>query len=78
MWISWWPQDSAWNKSGINLGYWSPDAENWFRKRLDEIHSDNAAVRLRTQTHWKNFTFIKKGNRIFEAFENASDALITT
>jgi hypothetical protein len=32
--FSLWPKPSAWSRSGKNVGYWSPDAEEWFQCRV--------------------------------------------
>ncbi|KAH7871651.1 uncharacterized protein C8R40DRAFT_1023807, partial [Lentinula edodes] len=34
---SWWPRSGSWRSCGLNCGYWSRDAEDWFRNRLDQI-----------------------------------------
>ncbi|KAE9388337.1 hypothetical protein BT96DRAFT_836390 [Gymnopus androsaceus JB14] len=34
---SWWPRPQVWKVSGLNRGYWSPDAEIWFQNRLTNI-----------------------------------------
>ncbi|KAJ4464158.1 hypothetical protein C8R41DRAFT_745384, partial [Lentinula lateritia] len=34
---SWWPRSGSWRSCGLNCGYWSSDAEDWFRNRLDQI-----------------------------------------
>ncbi|KAJ7836743.1 hypothetical protein B0H13DRAFT_2368578 [Mycena leptocephala] len=35
--ISWWPKPGAFFTSGLNIGWWSPDCERWFHKRLAEV-----------------------------------------
>ena len=32
--MSWWPKQSMWVGSNIDVGYWSPDNEVWFTARL--------------------------------------------
>ncbi|KAJ7153188.1 hypothetical protein C8R43DRAFT_846897, partial [Mycena crocata] len=48
---SWWPKPYAFNTSGLNTGWWSPDCEHWFQQRLAKIQSGTAE--LHTQTEWK-------------------------
>ncbi|KAF9062808.1 hypothetical protein BDP27DRAFT_1140444, partial [Rhodocollybia butyracea] len=36
---SWWPRPAAWKVCGLNCGYWSRDAEQWFQTRLEHILS---------------------------------------
>lgn len=49
--MSWWPQQSAWEISGLNVGHWTPDCEDWFRNRLQSIHQGTAT--LRSASDWK-------------------------
>lgn len=50
--ISWWPKPSAWEISGLNIGFWSADCESWFKKRLCDIRSGKAE--LRPPSKWKH------------------------
>ncbi|KAF8869439.1 hypothetical protein BD779DRAFT_1383671, partial [Infundibulicybe gibba] len=49
---SWWPGPSMWEKSGLNVGYWSPDCEAWYAKRLQAIREKKGG--LKTPPQWKN------------------------
>ncbi|TDL15454.1 hypothetical protein BD410DRAFT_699480, partial [Rickenella mellea] len=49
---SWWPRHSAWQKGALNVGYWSPDCERWFQKRLEMIRDGKAD--LRSANEWKS------------------------
>jgi hypothetical protein len=49
---SWWPKQSVWKTSGLNVGYWSVGCETWFKKRLDAIR--NGTARLRTSAEWRS------------------------
>ncbi|HEV7738261.1 MAG TPA: hypothetical protein VGO47_12930 [Chlamydiales bacterium] len=49
--LSWWPKQGAWASSGLNVGYWSADCEEWFRNRLASIKDGTA--QLRSATEWK-------------------------
>ncbi|KAJ7042751.1 hypothetical protein C8F04DRAFT_945048 [Mycena alexandri] len=61
--ISWWPQPAAFFHSGLNIGWWSPDCERWFQKRLREIKQNRAE--LWTQVEWKNkIRFIQKSRQV--------------
>ncbi|KAI0683245.1 hypothetical protein BC835DRAFT_1236207, partial [Cytidiella melzeri] len=35
--VSWWPIHNTWLDSGLNVGFWSQEAEDWFQKRLKDI-----------------------------------------
>ena len=37
--LSWWPKHETWEKSPLNVGYWSPNCEEWFSERLAAIRS---------------------------------------
>ncbi|KAJ7029515.1 hypothetical protein C8F04DRAFT_962835 [Mycena alexandri] len=61
--ISWWPKPAAFFHSGLNIGWWSPDCELWFQKRLREIKQNRAE--LWTQVEWKNkIQFIQKSRQV--------------
>ncbi|KAJ6546580.1 hypothetical protein B0H10DRAFT_1768801, partial [Mycena sp. CBHHK59/15] len=46
-----WPKPVAWYASGLSTGWWSPDCERWYQKRLGLIRNDQGV--LMTQTEWK-------------------------
>ncbi|KAG9313662.1 hypothetical protein JVU11DRAFT_5998 [Chiua virens] len=35
--VSWWPKQSTWESSDLNVGYWSTDNEAWYQKPLQKI-----------------------------------------
>lgn len=37
---SWWPKQSTWEASGLNVGYWSSGAEDWYKRRLHAIRNN--------------------------------------
>ncbi|KAG2141207.1 uncharacterized protein EDB93DRAFT_1089504 [Suillus bovinus] len=60
--ISWWPRPQAWATSGLNVGFWSTQCEQWFQKHLDNIRdgvsqnrhmSTNDINSLMTSSQWK-------------------------
>ncbi|TFK58176.1 hypothetical protein BDN72DRAFT_751479, partial [Pluteus cervinus] len=48
---SWWPKHAAWEKAGLNMGYWTPDCEVWFQIRCNSIRDGTAM--LRTAEQWR-------------------------
>ncbi|OCH84638.1 hypothetical protein OBBRIDRAFT_741245, partial [Obba rivulosa] len=38
----WWPRPSQWHYSGLNVGYWAPFCEEWFKERLHTIQAGSA------------------------------------
>ncbi|KIJ43329.1 hypothetical protein M422DRAFT_170099, partial [Sphaerobolus stellatus SS14] len=57
--ISWWPLPHAWNKSGLDVGYWSAECETWYNTRLKRIAE--GGVLLRTTAQWKK-TLVRNRN----------------
>lgn len=50
---SWWPLHSVWMSAsaGYNLGFWTPDNENWFQNRLADIR--NGLAGPRSASEWR-------------------------
>ncbi|KAE9386290.1 hypothetical protein BT96DRAFT_839466, partial [Gymnopus androsaceus JB14] len=48
---SWWPRPQAWKLSGLNTGYWSSDAEQWYQRHLEKIRSGEATIM--TNNEWR-------------------------
>ncbi|KAI0666351.1 hypothetical protein C8Q78DRAFT_984036 [Trametes maxima] len=40
--LSWWPRPMQWKTSGLNLGYWTQQAEQWFVTRIGNIRQGRA------------------------------------
>ncbi len=32
--VSWFPKDTSWKGSGLDVGFWSADAESWYQRRV--------------------------------------------
>jgi hypothetical protein len=66
--MSWWPKQSAWERSGADFGYWSAKCEEWFQTRLTEIR--DGKIGLRAAKHWNNaLCFHKKTRRFLDINE---------
>jgi hypothetical protein len=50
--LSWWPKASTFAASGLYAGYWTPNCEYWFQKRMSEI-ADGTATLIKA-TEWTN------------------------
>ncbi|KAH0825654.1 hypothetical protein J3R83DRAFT_8830 [Lanmaoa asiatica] len=50
--LSWWPKQSTWVGSNVDVGYWSPENEVWFRARLAKICAGEAQPQ--SATRWVN------------------------
>ena len=47
--LSWWPPVDVWELCGLNRRMWTPDAEEWFQRRLRGIHEGTQSVLTRSQ-----------------------------
>ena len=50
--MSWWPKQSTWVGSNVDVGYWSPNNEVWFTARLAKTRAGEAQPQ--SATHWAN------------------------
>ena len=62
--LSWWPKQSTFEASGLNVGFWSPDCEQWFIKRRREIAQGSATFKSADQWY-KALTYRKKDTKQF-------------
>ncbi|GJE99714.1 hypothetical protein PsYK624_159850 [Phanerochaete sordida] len=80
---SWWPKDSTWRESGMDVGYWTRQNEEWFVTRRNLLEDavrtgDTAALKLRTAQQWrKALRYEAKRSRNFHAeIEALAEAVI--
>jgi hypothetical protein len=54
--ISFFPRHKTWTGSSLNIGSWSPGAEDWFSRRTEKMLSARAGEmpRLQTGAKWRN------------------------
>ena len=50
--VSLWPLPSAWEKSGLNVHFWSFDCEAWYTRHEAKLASGTTV--LRTNEQWKH------------------------
>jgi hypothetical protein len=50
--VSWWPKPETWENSPLNVGYWSPNCEEWFCERLDHIRTGSSRGGPRSGSTW--------------------------
>ncbi|KAJ3886305.1 hypothetical protein GG344DRAFT_69781 [Lentinula edodes] len=60
---SWWPRSGSWRSCGLNCGYWSGDAEDWFQAHLRKIRL-NETVKLMTSQEWHSRLKFKKAHTL--------------
>ncbi|KAJ3859441.1 hypothetical protein EV359DRAFT_50836 [Lentinula novae-zelandiae] len=51
---SWWPRPISWKSSGLNVGYWSSDAENWFQSHMKGILETPGSVKPLSNNQWRS------------------------
>lgn len=57
--VSWWPKQSAWEISGLDMGYWTSDNEEWYQRQLCTISAHLQEGRpvqglLKNAKQWRN------------------------
>lgn len=64
--ISWWPKQSTWEGSGLDVGYWSTDNEVWFQKHLEAVRNYNGEGRAPcySAAEWQNKLKYHRANKI--------------
>ncbi|KZP07032.1 hypothetical protein FIBSPDRAFT_763446, partial [Athelia psychrophila] len=55
---SWWPRHNTWVSGSLEVGYWSPNCETWFQRRLDSIRKGEA--RLKSPAQWRSAVLLWK------------------
>ncbi|KAF7365943.1 hypothetical protein MVEN_00469700 [Mycena venus] len=75
--ISWWPRPVYFEKSGLNVGWWSPACEAFYQRRLSQINHGDAT--LCTQGQWKNnMKFDSKVPAYIEGAERCAAQILGT
>ncbi|KAJ7133599.1 hypothetical protein C8R44DRAFT_772716 [Mycena epipterygia] len=68
--LYWWPKPRAFHHSGLNVGWWTPDCERWFEKRLAQIDQNINEAQLWTEMEWKSkIRFFQKSRQVALANE---------
>ncbi|KAF7349165.1 hypothetical protein MVEN_01438800 [Mycena venus] len=75
--ISWWPRPVYFEKSGLNVGWWSPACQAFYQRRLSQINHGDAT--LCTQGQWKNnMKFDSKVPAYIEGAERCAAQILGT
>ena len=70
---SWWPKQSTWKVSGLNVGHWSRDCETWYQMRLEAIRENLDETPLRTAADWRrSLKFNHKSQKFVNAYNDAA------
>ena len=73
--LSWWPKQTTWQASNFDAGYWSPDNEAWFQRRLTMILSGTA--RPLNARMWRNqLKRFKATKLVVESYRKAADLFL--
>ena len=63
---SWWPKHYVWAKSGLNVGYWSTQCEEWFMNRVRAILEGREHVK--NAKNWNRDTSFFRQTRSIVAY----------
>ncbi|KAK0429752.1 hypothetical protein EV421DRAFT_1914109 [Armillaria borealis] len=64
---SWFPKDASWRGSGLDGGFWSPDAESWYQCQVAKYLGGE--FKCENQTEWK------KSLKLWQEAPKATDTL---
>ncbi len=51
--VSWFPKGASFKNSGLDVGFWSADAEHWYLRRVEMYHNGSAQGRCQNQMEWR-------------------------
>ncbi|KAF7333829.1 hypothetical protein MVEN_02339800 [Mycena venus] len=78
--LSWWPKLNAWRKGNLDPGWWSPECEGWFRKRLGRLEDSQRYGEkgmLARPNEWKhNLRFVKSLKDYVQAYERVAASIL--
>ncbi|KAK0189652.1 hypothetical protein F5146DRAFT_1199916 [Armillaria mellea] len=52
--LSWFPREHSFKNSGLDLGHWSADAEDWYQRRVQLYLNGDPKGRCLNQAEWKS------------------------
>ncbi|KAJ6580103.1 hypothetical protein DFH09DRAFT_1444522 [Mycena vulgaris] len=75
--VSWWPKPLAFDASGINVGWWTPQWEKWYQTRLQQLESGRGT--LANHEKWKhNIKFERLGPPYTKGIEKSAARILET
>ncbi|PBK93208.1 hypothetical protein ARMGADRAFT_1080361 [Armillaria gallica] len=75
--LSWFPRRCSFRNSGLDLGHWSPDAENWYQRRIQMYLTGDPKGCCLNQSEWKNAIRLwRNTSRTFKGIEIVSRAFV--
>ncbi|KLO10370.1 hypothetical protein SCHPADRAFT_832635 [Schizopora paradoxa] len=74
---SYWPPHHIWEKSGYNMGLWTPDNEDWFVGRLG-MYTDGGGQLLKVHEWISNVDGFKDSRLMMEGLESRAHNFIVS
>ncbi|SJL14594.1 uncharacterized protein ARMOST_18057 [Armillaria ostoyae] len=73
--VSWFPKDTSWRGCGLDVGFWSPDAESWYQRRLARYIGGD--FKCENQTEWrKSLKLWRDAPKVAEGLEKVSQSFL--
>ena len=72
--VSWFPRQNTWNVSGLDVGQWTHECEEWYVKRVKYIQGGGGPC---SQSEWCTLThFTQKGPKLSYHMNLAANSYI--
>ncbi|KAJ7678171.1 hypothetical protein DFH06DRAFT_976113 [Mycena polygramma] len=78
--ISWWPIPAIFHHSGLNVGWWTPDCEQWFQATLKEMEDPETPYSVGLRRDWKRkirFQPLQGSRTVWIMSERIADQYLT-
>ncbi len=73
--VSWFPKDASWRGCGMDVGFWSSDAETWYQRRV--VRYLGGEFKCENQTEWKrSLKLWRDAPKTSAALEKASEEFL--
>ncbi|KAK0183654.1 hypothetical protein F5146DRAFT_941907 [Armillaria mellea] len=73
--VSWFPKDASWRGSGLDVGFWSADAESWYQRRVAKYLDGD--FKCANQTDWKkSLKLWREAPKVADTLERLSRAFV--
>ncbi|KAK0462939.1 uncharacterized protein EV420DRAFT_1521732, partial [Desarmillaria tabescens] len=75
--LSWFPRQRSFTSSGLDLGHWNADAEDWYQRRVQLYVMGDPKGRCLNQSQWKgNIRLWRTTIRTFKGIEAVSQGFL--
>ncbi|KAK0450502.1 uncharacterized protein EV420DRAFT_1646423 [Desarmillaria tabescens] len=73
--VSWFLKDASWRGSGLDVGFWSADAESWYQRRVKKYLDRD--FKCENQTEWKKLLKLwREAQKVAEHLETLSRSFL--